>query len=349
MKTGKTLMQLAEEIERQLKVKKDFVVPSGQMNYKSDEGLKFSEGRTERSYKLKPLAEEQLASRLQIPKKYFDRMKDKAPVLLEDNVDHWLHKEPVNFLVRTLDEQVRALLSNRYRPLDNYDLCEAALPILASKEIEVKSCEVTDTRLYIKAITPKVSATITKGDVVQAGIVISNSEVGCGAVKVEPMIYRLVCLNGLISADSSMKKYHVGRGNEEDVLREFFRDETKVQDDKAFWMKVKDIVKNSLEHAMFKMMVEKMKAASQDAIVSDPIEVVEVVQKNYGMMDNERTSVLKHLLAGNDLSKWGLVNAVTRTANDLPDYDRATEFERIGGQVLELKGKSWEQISKAAN
>ena len=33
-------------------------------------------------------------------------------------------------MVRTLDGQVRAVLSDRYRRLDNYDLAENVLPIL---------------------------------------------------------------------------------------------------------------------------------------------------------------------------------------------------------------------------
>ena len=38
---------------------------------------------------------------------------------------------------------------------------------------------------------------------------------------------------------------------------------------------------------------------------------------------------------GNDLSHYGLVNAVTRASQDIEDYNRATELERIGGVLLE--------------
>ena len=38
---------------------------------------------------------------------------------------------------------------------------------------------------------------------------------------------------------------------------------------------------------------------------------------------------------GNDLSHDGLVNAVTRASQDIEDYNRATELERIGGVLLE--------------
>jgi len=44
---------------------------------------------------------------------------------------------------------------------------------------------------------------------------------------------------------------------------------------------------------------------------------------------------------GKDLSAWGLANAVTHAAEDQPDYDRATELEKLGGRVVELKLSEW--------
>lgn len=38
---------------------------------------------------------------------------------------------------------------------------------------------------------------------------------------------------------------------------------------------------------------------------------------------------------GNDFSHYGLVNAVTRSSQDVQDYNRATELERVGGILLE--------------
>ena len=73
------------------------------------------------------------------------------------------------------------------------------------------SCEVTESHLYLKVVNKKLKAEVGIGDVVQAGFVVSNSEVGLGSLKVEPLIYRLVCKNGLIVKDFAQKKYHVGR------------------------------------------------------------------------------------------------------------------------------------------
>ena len=80
------------------------------------------------------------------------------------------------------------------------------LPVIAAmKGCEIASCDVTETHLYLKVINKTMKTEIVPGDIVQAGFVVSNSEIGLGALKVEPLVYRLVCKNGLISKDLAHK------------------------------------------------------------------------------------------------------------------------------------------------
>jgi hypothetical protein len=44
----------------------------------------------------------------------------------------------------------------------------------------------------------------------------------------------------------------------------------------------------------------------------------------------------------------GLINAVTRTAEDAKSYDRATELEMAGAIVLDLKPTEWRELALAA-
>ena len=59
-------------------------------------------------------------------------------------------------------------------------------------------------------------------------------------------------------------------------------------------------------------------------------------------------SYINHLIKGGDLSGYGLVNAVTRYSQDVEDYDRATEFEALGGKLIELSGREWKGLAEAA-
>ena len=154
-------------------------------------------------YVVTGLARRQLADKLKLPFAYFERMRTEQPKLLDRNVNTWLQSDGDRRMIRTLDGQVRAVLSDRYRRLDNFDLAENVLPILQRLEgARFESVGLTETKMYLKVITPRVEFEGAPGDIVQAGIVITNSEVGCGTLSVQPLIYRLVCKNGLIASDN---------------------------------------------------------------------------------------------------------------------------------------------------
>src|SRR5215510_6476086 len=215
MKSGRSLVDLATELERQLASKKDLFVPSSLMSFETDDGqcgVKISEKEGIQRYGITELARRQLAEKLKIPFAYFERMRSEQPALLGQNVNTWLQSEDERRLVRTLDGQVRAVLSDRFRRLDNWDLAEHVLPILQRLDgARFESVELTDTRLYLKAVTARVQCELAVGDVVQAGVVVSNSEVGCGSLAVQPLLFCLRCKNGLIAPDRALRKHHVGR------------------------------------------------------------------------------------------------------------------------------------------
>ena len=94
-------------------------------------------------------------------------MRTEQPQLLDRNVNTWLQSDGDRRMIRTLDGQVRAVLSDRYRRLDNFDLAENVLPILQRLEgARFESVELTETKMYLKVITP-VSSSSRPGDIVQ--------------------------------------------------------------------------------------------------------------------------------------------------------------------------------------
>lgn len=353
MKIGRTLPDLARELERQLATKLDMIVPTPMMSHETDvdggtsihvetpDGLK--------SFSTTENFRRQLADRLKIPFAYFDRMRTEKPALLDRNVDTWLHGESDLRLVRTLDGCARAFLSERYRRLDNYDLCEHVLPMLQRLPgARFESVELTASRLYLKVVTPGVQAEIQPGDIVQAGVAISNSEVGQGSLSVQPMVYRLICRNGLIAADRSMRKTHVGRqadASAEEVT--FFKTDTLEADDRAFFLKVRDVVEAAVSEATFTVVASKMRKTLGIRLQGDPVKAVEVLATRYLLNEPERNGVLRSLIQAGDLTGYGLVNAVTEVAQLVEDYDRATELEALGGRLLEQTKAEWDTLAEA--
>ncbi len=147
---------------------------------------------------------------------------------------------------------------------------------------------------------------------------------------------------------SGIRKFHVGRsgGGDLDGAVEFFLDETRQLDDRAFWNKVRDIATAAVTPASFQRIVSRYREAAGVKIEGNPIEVVEAVAKRFGLVEAETGGVLWFLVEGGDLSKWGLCNAVTRLSQEVTiSYERATDLERVGGQIIELPPTEWKILN----
>ena len=151
-----TVNDLAAEIKRQQAMKKDFLARSWGGFQMDPDGTHLEiEGLS--SCRLRDYAHGDLSAFTEIPKPYYDRMRRDQPTLLATNVNHWLEaKQSEQRLIRTLAGETRAVLSNKFRPLDHSDLIQAALPALYEHpSIEIRKCELTERKLYLTAILPK--------------------------------------------------------------------------------------------------------------------------------------------------------------------------------------------------
>jgi hypothetical protein len=372
MYKGKSITELATELQRQAQTKKDFKAPTNLLE------MSVSKPFIDQPHTVKPatltipkiqlrvgdkftgevteLCHDQLGKWTGIPSAYYDRLRrgsqtDQA--MLAANVNHWLRQQKETRLVRTLDGNARAFLSNRYRMIDNFDVANAVLPILMNESrklgsIEVASCDVTPMKLYIKVTSKRLTYEVKKGDAVQAGITISNSEVGKGSVSIQPFLLRLICKNGAAIEDQGIRKFHLGRQSEElESAERVFRDETRKQDDKAFVMKLGDIVRAAFDDENF----EKLKGMTIDTTtrkIKCPIQdIVEEVADRWSLSENHKKSFLNNLIEGGSLDQWSLANAITAVANTAENYEAATELERIGGAIMTLDDESWHQIAAA--
>ena len=156
MKQGiKTVKKLYDELERQRSARQDILASTKSIKFNSDSRgsiVSVDAGDKLLPFAVSDLAHAQIADRLNIPKKYYDRMRAENPALLDANVNAWLINEPETRMLRTLDGRLRAFLSNRYRRLDNLELLDHVLPVIAQmKGCEIISCDVTETHLYLKA------------------------------------------------------------------------------------------------------------------------------------------------------------------------------------------------------
>lgn len=367
MKAGRTLTELAAEIERRANGKRDLVVSTNHIQM-----LTAAEANTDhltlsiagdRLFGVNDIAHGQVAAHTEIPKQYYDRMLKDEPGLLANNVNTWFRKYPAPRMVRTLDGSARAFLSDKFSPdMENEDLAEAVLPVLMDMNLAIMSCEITDRRLYIKAVDKKVERELAKtgarfGDgghtivrVTSPAITISNSEVGMGALSIQGGVYDQFCSNLASFGERSMRRSHVGGQHKiaEGELYAMLSDKSKKLNNAALWSTVRDVVRAVFDRAKFDALVDKIEGSHADKIEGDVVKVVEVSTRKLGLLESEGKSVLKHLIEGGDLSRFGLYNAVTRMSQDVESYDRATELERLGATIIELPKADWRVLAEAA-
>ena len=259
-------------------------------------------------------------------------------------------------MLRTLDGAVRAFLDARYRVLENEDVLDAVLPVLAEHKLIVLSCALTEKCLYLKAVDRSIERDVPTGrtlgddtngffDTISPGIVISYHEPDAGPLSVETCVWTKACTN-LAVMGTTIRTHHLAGHRElsgEDWV--LAARETRELTAAAIRGPIRDLVVSAIDEAKFRA-VEKMLmlAAMSPMESSDVVEVVERVGERFGLDESEMRSVLQHFTRGRDFSRYGLQAAITRASADVEDYERATELERLGGRVILLPPAEWNGI-----
>ena len=294
----------------------------------------------------------QMSNKLGVPKSYWDKCLKTAPLLLKENVDHWLYENPKTMMVRTLGDTGRAFLSDRYARYDHFDVLEKVMPIMSKFNMEFRDSYITEDKMYLRATFPHMEKDISarqKGDVVRLGIMISNSETGMGQLQAGPIIERLVCLNGMVVTDTkyAIKRKHLGSKLENSVDREILREETIVQQDRAGLLTFEDHMGNLFNGTTFEEITDKIIGSQDSAEVERAEPAVKEITKRYSFSDREREDIYEAFLTGGDRTKWGMSNAITSAAQKRVSADRAVEMEAIGWNVMNMPARQWDSVAFA--
>lgn len=359
----KSIVELAQEVEAQAKKRLDLVTDTRALKMDipghTNVPALFIENEEVEVEVITPYAHGQIAARLDIPKKYYDRCLQEEPDILMANVNGWFEAKPERRMLRIYQDNantLRAFLSDRYRRIDNYELLmHSILPTLMETpelkdDLQIVSCEVTNLKLYIKCISQSITAHLGIADVndqVNAGFVITNSEVGMGAVHISQYIYRRVCRNGMIG-ESLFRKYHVGR-NVDDSFDQYMQNDTLQADDKAIMLKARDMIRAAINKDAFKDAVDSMRRTHSIKVVN-PQKAVEVLSNQLLLGMDAQQGIMARFFKNEDRdgrTMFNMVNAVTQYAEDVDDYDAATEMEHAGYKIMNLPTRALSEIAMA--
>lgn len=369
MQTGMTLQQLAAELDSKIARKHDLLADSRSMTVAltdEDDGPRLPRlcVGDEPPMAIRDHAHGQIAQRLDIPKRYYDRMKTQAPELFAESLNTWLGQSDGRRLIRAmlpgegqLITEVRAVLSDRYRRVENeqvFRACVQAFDGVADQYgLQVRSTGLTETRMHLTVTLPGLEREVRAGDVVRAGITVRNSEIGHGALEAVPMMWRCVCDNGMVVPKAitaaGLRKTHVGRQLEMAEDFSVYTDETVAADDRALMLKVRDVMRHLASPEVWDAIARAMRAAAESEPVQDPVKAVETLRTVTGINEGACSQLLQNFIREGDMTKWGMANAVTALAHDAEQsYERAVEYTELGGSIITLGRNDWHRIATAA-
>lgn len=356
--------------ERYAQAAKDAIVDTRILSMKDDANLWVqSQGLT---LLVGDTAHRQIAEKVGIPFDYYQRMKTSQPDLLARNVNRWLTAEPNRHMLRMLtpvteDEgraasavgaqyRLRAVLSPKFKILDNAALLNVVLPVAAQHGATVSSFNYTDDRFSLRLIGPgktledlrREHGYGTKADaahkfvreILHFGLSLTNSETGFAALLAEAFAEIAQCLNGLIVSER-MRAIHVGAKKEDGFVSE---DVSRLEA-AAIFLRVRDKAEE-----LFSPDTEAKTARAIEAGITKVFELpeelpmfefVDGVGLTFDLSEKEREILKEETMKdvarnGYEFNQFSLSQGMTALARraGAEDFDRRVELERAGWEVL---------------
>ena len=156
---------------------------------------------------MRTMAQRSIAWRLGIPYNYLAKC---PPELQTEQMNFWIrHEKREQLFIRFDGEDVRAIFTPRYKPVDNFEVLARLDEMGYTPDTQVQCHH--DSEFMLLSIPDGKRSFKINGDKMTPGISISNSEVGLAALGVAFWLYRLICSNGMVAKTevSSLAYRHV--------------------------------------------------------------------------------------------------------------------------------------------
>jgi len=260
---------------------------------------------------LKPTAQMEIAFRLGVPLSYLNRCPSD---LQRDNMNYWITKEKnEKLLVRFDGDEVRAIFTPRYKPVDNFEIL-GKLDQIGYKSDTSVQCHI-DPEFMLLNIPDSARTFKINKDKHVPGISIHNSEVGLASVGFAAYTLRLICLNGLIAkVEIGSNKYrHVSNR----VLDEF--------------PEIIAGLTNELSDQQ-----EKLKF-SMGSSVENPLATIEQFNRQFQLGQSEKNAVEWAWPMEQGNTMFNVVQTYTRAAQYEPlSAHSSYRLQEIGGSILSM-------------
>ena len=287
----------------------------------------------------------QVAERAGIPGTYLNRLLTRpyGPQLVIENLTTIFQKEePSKYLVRSVGDEVRGVLSDSFRRMDSRPIIE----MFASECQAVGAVPIEgvggDLRWSLRAILPMVFQPSKKTgleEYIAFGLALTNSDFGVGALSLRLFMLRVWCTN-MALLEEALRQVHLGKRLADNIE---FSQQTYELDTATQVSAVKDLIRGSLSPEKINESVALIGKALEERI--NPKKAWEELPKQ-GLLKGEVAKV-KEIFNDGGVEMLPPGTTVARLSNAISWFarqpeqtpERRIELEAVAGQLLMQKRK----------
>lgn len=299
------LMQKANEIQSKCN---DDVVNASELRMKDD--------LTINGMELSSLAQGHLCGKLQVPGRYFTRLVEaKQNALAAENINCWLENDKRKFMLRQYDGHIRGVLSGSYSQFDAPEILQAVSDVFGENNFKMKGSFINEERLHLRLAETEMLP--IEGEDLFAGITLDSSDVGRSGLYVKFFIWKQVCTNGLVIAQSKanlFRQKHIG------ITSDDFK--SGLIEGLEMFEQIKDEVTDMIINT------------SKIPLSSDIDEIQKTIKERTKLSDDDVSDVFDMIEIKYGYTKWGMINSITEVAQKF-DLERRIELETMAGNMLE--------------
>jgi len=300
-----TLGQVSDRVNEMSKNCFDTNITVADVSFDNLETVRIGNTQT---HHLREIAQRSISYRLGIPYQYLRKCPTEIQAL---NMNYWIEHEKNDELFFRYDgDDVRAIFTTKYRPVDNFEVLERLDSLGYGLDTRVQ-CKL-DNEFMLLSIMDGNKAFHINGDKFKPGVSISNSEVGLASLGIAAFVLRLICSNGLVRKTEIGASYrHVSHK----ILSEFPR----VLEDVSYEL-------GKQEHQL---------RISMDSPVDNPQATINSFNRQFQLKETERQAVEWAWPQEMGDTMFHIVNAYTR-ASQFPDLSAESSYQlqRVGGNIL---------------
>lgn len=321
--------EIMGELEEENERRQDLIIPLSSLRMIEDGNLISDEyGELE----VGDEAFKHLAKAFKLNRPHLELLRDEGLMdNIADQFNHFFKSSGIgNKKKFRLDEnRIKGIVSPNYSSFDDYDLLSAMGELRETiPELQLGEFYRDDKRSHARFILEDTDRIVGfdseedgNPDIIQVGFDIQNSEIGYGKLRMNPMLYRLVCSNGLRRAEANgdvMSRSHSG-------FSKFDLDRN-----------IRDSVELSINESTNTIAsIQK----SKDIRIDDPHKEIEIIGKKERINRKEVSRIQETFDIEPQDNLFGVMNSFTRYGRILEDEDNDNErrilFENVAGKILE--------------